>query len=104
MKMPEILSDNGHSCSYLDRLNILSLPALWTFGHVELHRLPFLQAAKPTSLSGGEMHEDVLSRLAADEAIAFGVVKPLYCSLFNLIFLFPYMWIELRRVAAREKR
>jgi hypothetical protein len=35
------------------------------------------------------MHEDILSRLAADKAVAFGVIKPLYCSCFHLIFLFP---------------
>jgi hypothetical protein len=29
------------------------------------------------------MHEDILSSLTADEAVAFGVVKPLYCSLFH---------------------
>jgi hypothetical protein len=30
--------------------------------------------------------------LTADEAIPFGIVKPLYCSLFcHLIFLFPFL-------------
>src|SRR5229473_2248915 len=75
----------------LDCLNVLGLPALWAFGHVELHGLPFLQAAKAASLNSGEMHEDILAILTADEAIAFGVVKPLYCSLFHLIFLFPFL-------------
>jgi hypothetical protein len=89
--MPEILSNNGHFCLHLDSLNVLGLPALWAFGHVELHGLPFLQAAKAAGLNGGEMHEDVLAILTADEAIAFGVVKPLYCSLFHLIFLFPFL-------------
>jgi hypothetical protein len=28
------------------------------------------------------MHEDVFAILAADEAVALGVVKPLYCSCF----------------------
>ena len=73
----------------LDGLNVLSLPALRAFGHLELHGLPFLQAAKAASLNSGKMHEDVLAILAADEAIAFGVVKPLHFSLFQLIFLFP---------------
>ena len=68
----------------LDGLNVLGLPALWTFGHVELHLLPFLQAAKAARLYGGEMHEDVLTTLTADEAIAFGVVKPLYCSYWEI--------------------
>src|SRR5438034_487315 len=75
-----------------DGLNVLGLPALRAFGHIELHRLPFLQAAKAASLNCGEMHEDILPILTADEAIAFGVVKPLYCSLFcHLIFLFPFL-------------
>jgi hypothetical protein len=85
----------------LDSLNVLSLPALRAFGHVELHDLPFLQAAKAASLNGGEMHEDVFAILTADEAIAFGVVKPLYCSLFQLIFPFSFEF-RLRRVAAGE--
>jgi hypothetical protein len=89
--MPEILSDNGHFFVRLDGLNVLGLPALWSLGHVELHRLPFLQAAKAACLNSGEMHEDILAILSADEAIALGVVKPLYCSLFcHLIFLFPF--------------
>jgi len=76
----------------LDSLNVLSLPALRAFGHVELHSLPFLQAAEAASLNGGEMHEDILAILTANEAIAFGVVKPLYCSLFHsLVLLCPFL-------------
>src|SRR5437762_13456620 len=89
--MPEILSDNGHSC-HLDGLNVRCLPALRALGHLELHLLTFLQAAKAASLNCGEMHEDILPILTADEAIAFSIVKPLYCSLFcHLIFLFPFL-------------
>jgi hypothetical protein len=82
-EMPEVLSDDGHSWYHLDCLNVLSLPALRALGHLELHRLPFLQAAKPTGLNGGEMHEHILPILTAVEAIAFSVVKSLYCSLFH---------------------
>jgi hypothetical protein len=96
-----MLSDNGHFFVRLDGLNVLGLPALRAFGHVELHGLPFLEAAKAASLNSGEVHENVLAILTADEAIAFGVVKPLYCSLFQLIFLFPFEF-RLRRVAAGE--
>jgi hypothetical protein len=60
----------------LDRLNVLSLPAFWPLSHVELHSLPFLQAAKAACLNSGEMHEDILTSLTADKAVAFGVVKP----------------------------
>src|ERR1700730_6950430 len=76
---------------HLDRLNVLGLPALLAFGHVELHLLPFLQAAEAASLNSGEMHENILPILTTDEAITFGVVKPLYCSLFHLMFLFPLL-------------
>ena len=72
----------------LDSLNVLSLPALWAFGHLELHGLSFLKAAKASGLNSGEMYEDILAALTADKAVAFGIVKPLYCSLFQLIFLF----------------
>jgi hypothetical protein len=83
--MPGILSNNGYFCCHSDSLNVLGLPALRAFNHVELHGLPFLQAAKAASLNSGEMHEDILATLTADEPLAFGVVKPLYCSLFHLI-------------------
>src|SRR5260370_1412658 len=100
--MPGILSNNGHVVCRLNSLNVLSLPTLWAFGHVELHGLPFLPAAKTSGLNRGEVHEDILPILTADETIAFGVVKPFYCSLFHLIFLFPFEF-RLRRVAAGEK-
>ena len=84
--MPGILSDAGHlfllRSGQLDSLDVLSLPALRAFGHVELHGLAFLQAAEAARLNRGEMHENVLAILTADKAIAFGVVKPLHCSLF----------------------
>jgi hypothetical protein len=51
----------------LDSLNVLSLLALRAFSHVELHGLPFLQAAKAAILNSGEMHEDILPSLTADE-------------------------------------
>jgi hypothetical protein len=84
---PKSFRTTGILRRHLGRLNVLGLLALWAFSHVELHGLPFLQAVKAASLNGREMHEDVLAILTADEAVAFGVVKPLYCSLFQLIFL-----------------
>jgi len=59
----------------ISSLNVLGLPALRAFGHVELHTLPFWQAAKAASLNCREMHEDILPSLTADEAVAFGVSK-----------------------------
>jgi len=34
------------------------------------------------------VHENVFAILAADKTIAFGVVEPLYCSLFHVFVLF----------------
>src|SRR6266852_3736397 len=87
VKMPGILANLGHlvvakSVVPLDSGNVLRLPAFGAFGHVELHGLAFLQALEAASLNRGEMHENVFAILTADEAIAFGVVKPLHCSLF----------------------
>ena len=68
----------------LENLNVLSLPALGSLGDVELHRLAFLEASEATGLDGGEMHENVFAILTADKAVAFGVIEPLYCSLFHI--------------------
>src|SRR5579863_1497376 len=85
-KIPAILEDCGYfvllRSGRLDCLYVLGLPALGALGHVELHGLAFLQAAEAARLNRGEMHEDVFAILTADKAIAFGVVKPLHCSLF----------------------
>jgi|GraSoiStandDraft_9_1057307.scaffolds.fasta_scaffold243086_1 hypothetical protein len=67
----------------LDCLHVFSLPALGSLGDVELHRLAFLQASEAAGLNGGKMHENVFAILAADKAVAFGVIEPLYCSLFH---------------------
>jgi hypothetical protein len=53
--MPEIPSDNGHA-----RLLRWTALTFWPFGHIELHGLPFLQAAESSCLNSGEMHEDIL--------------------------------------------
>ena len=71
--------------SGLDAADVLSLPALRAFDHVELHLLTFLQAAESGRLNRREMHEYILAVLAADETVAFGIVKPLYCSCFHLV-------------------
>ena len=68
----------------LDALDVLCLPALGAFDHVKLNLLTFLQTAEATSLNGGEMYENILAVLAADETVALGVVKPLHCSCFHV--------------------
>jgi len=67
----------------LERAYVLSLPALRSLGHFELHCLTFLQALESARLNGREMHENVFAGLTADEAIALGVVEPFNCSLSN---------------------
>src|ERR1700720_311965 len=66
----------------LQRTDVLSLPALWPLGHIELHTLTLLQAAEAACLDCREVHKYIFATLPAYKAVAFGVVKPLYCSLF----------------------
>jgi hypothetical protein len=73
--------------SRLKELYVLRLQAFGTLHHVELHRLAFLEAAESTRLNSREMHEYVSATLTGDEPVALGVVKPLYCSLFQFLFL-----------------
>jgi hypothetical protein len=61
---------------------VLSLAALGTLSHVELHGLPLLKAFETACLDRREVHKNIFSGLTANEAIALGVVEPLYCSLF----------------------
>jgi hypothetical protein len=67
----------------LKNLYVLGLETLGTLHDVELHCLAFLQAAEAIRLNGRKMHEHVFAILPADEAVSFGVVKPLHCSLFH---------------------
>ena len=67
----------------LERLYVLSLPALGSLHDVELNRLTFLKAAESVRLDRREMHENVFAILAADESKTFSVVEPLYSSLFH---------------------
>jgi len=65
-----------------ESLHVFSLPALRTFCEFELHLLAFLQASESARLDGRVMDENVWSVIAANEPVTFGVVEPLYCSLF----------------------
>jgi hypothetical protein len=86
----------------LDDLDVFCLEALWPLDHVKLHRLSFLKAAESIRLNGGEMHENIFAGLAADKTEALGIVKPLYCSLFQFVTCF-YCEFLLRRIAAGER-
>src|SRR5437868_11513114 len=89
----------GCLCCRLDRSDVFCLEAFGPLGDVELDRLAFLQAAKAACLDSRKMHGNVVARLAADEAEAFGVVKPFHCSLFHCVTCF-YCGFLLRRIAA----
>ena len=71
----------------LDSLYVLGLPPLGALDHIELHLLTFLQAAEAAGLNGGEMHEYILTILAADKTVALGVVKSLHCSCFHVLLV-----------------
>jgi hypothetical protein len=73
----------------LDALDVLCLPAFGAFDYVKLNLLTFLKAAEAVGLNGGEVNENVLAVLAADESIALGIVKPLYCSCFHGVAFVP---------------
>ena len=66
----------------LERMYVFSLPAFLASRHVELHGLALLKALETSRLDRGEMHKNIFAVLTADEAVALGVVEPLYSSLF----------------------
>src|SRR5207244_12464066 len=86
----------------LERSNVFRLEAFGPLGDVKFDRLAFLQAAKAACLDSRKMHENVVARLTADQAEAFGVVKPFHCSLFHCVTCF-YCGFLLRRFAACDK-
>jgi len=94
------LSDWLTSLDCLDRSDVLGLPALRAFDHVELHLLTFLQAFEAARLDGREVHEYVVSTLTADEAVAFAVVKPLHCSCFHIYVDVPFAQFTLKESEA----
>jgi len=60
------------------------LIGLWTLGalnDVELYFVTFLEALVSLALNRAVMNENVGSTIATQEAVAFSVVKPLYCAL-----------------------
>src|SRR5471030_134583 len=69
-------------------LDVLSLPALGAFNHVEGHTLTFLERTESVRLDGRVMDEYIFAVGAAQKAEALRVVKPLHCSLFHC--LVPY--------------
>ena len=93
---PAANSRGGQLCSpvfALEGLDVFCLEALGALDHVKLHRLAFLKAAESIRLDGREMHENIIAGPTAKKTIAFGVVKPFYCSLFQLITCFCFEFL-----------
>jgi hypothetical protein len=87
-----ILSDIAfsHGVVLSERPHVLSLPALGALLHIELHGLALLKALQTSRSDCRGMHKNVVATLAANEAVASGVVEPLHRSLFchvNTVFL-----------------
>ena len=89
-------------CVRLDGPDVFCLEAFGPLGDVKSDCLAFLQAAKAACLDGRKMHKNIVARRAADEAEAFGIVKPFHCSLFHCVTCF-YFEFLLRRIAAGDK-
>ena len=69
--------------AYSEWLYVLSLQPLRALRNFELNGLPFLKTLEPARLDCREVYKHILTALTADEAVAFGVVEPLHCSLFS---------------------
>src|SRR5438067_9234106 len=73
----------------LQRLNVGSLLALRTGGHVERHALVFLQRLEALALDSREVSEQIFAAFVrGDEAEAFGVIEPFYDASCHYNFLF----------------
>src|SRR5215469_1726251 len=66
----------------LEACNVLRLKALRALLHLELHRLTFIQRLVTVHLDGGEVYENIFSRLTLDEPVTLRSIEPLHGSLF----------------------
>jgi hypothetical protein len=57
---------------------VLSLRALLTLGHAELHALTFSQGLKTLSVDCSEVYEYIRALVLLDEAETFSLVEPFY--------------------------
>src|SRR3972149_1111891 len=58
--------------------NISSLRPFWTLSYIKLNFITFLQALKAFPGDCGVVDKNILARLLLYEAVAFGVIEPLY--------------------------
>ena len=62
---------------------IFSLKAFLTLDYSEFHFLSFTQGAIALAANSVEMHENIFSVFAPNEAITFGVIEPLDVAAFT---------------------
>ena len=91
-------------CSQLQRSYVFCLEAFSALCDIELDGLAFLQAAEAACLNRRKMYENVIARLAADKAVALGIVKPLYCSLFHFVYFCSFVNFTLEGVGRNLRR
>jgi hypothetical protein len=86
------------------RLNVISLQSLRPFCDLKLHCLTFSQRAEAVSANRRVMHKNVFTALTCNEAKPFGVIEPLYCTLFHNVACFLDLNLrELSKVAQRAE-
>ena len=89
----------------LDRLDVGSLLALRTRGHVERDALVFLQRLEAGALDSREVSEQIFAAFVrGDEAKAFGVIEPFYDASCHYNFLFQLKWACARLRSFEEAR
>src|ERR1700685_338384 len=62
---------------------VLRLQTFRSLLHFKFHRLTLVEGLITLGLDRGEMYEHILARLALDEPITLGRIKPLDCTLLS---------------------
>ncbi len=65
-----------------DRLDVRRLQTLGSAGHFELNARAFIERTVAARLNRRKVDENILARLALDEAETLGCIKPLHCTFF----------------------
>jgi hypothetical protein len=71
----------------LDFADVRSLQTLRAFLNIELYGVTFIQVSVPFADNRFEVHKYILTAVARNEAITFGSIEPLDCSLLHGTFL-----------------
>ncbi len=82
-KAPPRRRETGLIRSALDLSDLLSLKALWALTDLELNKLTFVQRLVSIHFDGGEVNENILSRLTLNKPESLRCIKPLHHTLFS---------------------